>query len=136
MNYRFFLNAALLLVGSTLFVMGEEQTNRFFEDFPTHFSSKKELKEKVFASEWLSHTAAGKEFFISRVPLISFGSSRERITCCHNDVKLGRVTCVWDVRLHEVGAVKIDFDKQTSLLSVTAISNTPLKGKVVASVVL
>ena len=110
--------------------------NLLSENLPAHISSEKELRAKVFAAEWIPYSAGGKEFVIGRVPLLSAGSSRERIACWLNDTNLHEFVCVWDVRLHEIGPVKVEIDKNTSALSVTAIANTPFEGKVVASVIL
>jgi len=107
---------------------------KYLEDFPDRFASEKELKEKVPAKEWLSCTVAGKQFLISRFLPLQAGRSRERITCWFNDIQSGRVVSVWEIRLSEVGGSKIEFNKDTSVLTLVATGNTSFKGKILGSV--
>jgi len=108
----------------------------FPDDLPNRFSSEKELKEKVkvFAKEWRSYKVAEREYIIGQLIISTTGTTLQRITCWGKNSQSGTVSCVWNVRLNQ--PVKIDFDRQTSQLSVTATANTSEKGKVVASVLL
>jgi hypothetical protein len=135
MKPRFLLKVIAVIACSTIFAMSNDEI-KAIEDFPDHFSSEKELKEKVFAKEWLSETVGEKQFFISRVLPLQAGRSRERVTCWYNDTRLSRVVSVWDIRFNDVGPVKLRIDKDTSTLTVAASANAPFNGKILASVVL
>ena len=135
MKLSLLLKIIAIIALSTIFAMSNDEI-KYIEDFPDHFSSEKELKGKVFAKEWVSETVAEKQFFISRVLHLQAGRSRERITCWYNDIRLGRVVSVWDIRLNDVGPVTLKIDKDTSTLTIAGGANTPFKGKILASVVL
>jgi hypothetical protein len=104
------------------------------DEIPDRFASEKELKEKVLAAEWLSHSVDAKQFFISRIFPPAYGRSRERVSCWLDDTRNGRVIRVWDISLRETGPVDLSIDKSTSTLTITGLGSTPFQGKVLATV--
>jgi hypothetical protein len=134
MNRKKILSATVFALLLAISINAQDEVI-FPDDMPNRFSSEKELKEKVqfFAKEWQSYTVSGRDYIIGRIVIFETGSTMQRITCWRKSSS-GMVTCVWNVRLFQ--PVKIDFNKQTSQLSVTATANTPEQGKVLASVLL
>jgi hypothetical protein len=98
------------------------------------FGSERELKESLDATLWREAKVNDKRFLITIIPLLSAGSSLELAGCWREDPKTGRFRNVWAVRLREIGPASLEYDSATATVSVVAVANTKLNGKVVAFV--
>lgn len=108
------------------------------EQIPDRFGSVAELKAKVYVDDgaWKTYVVNGTEFLVGRTTLPSAGVSKERIACWRINASRSEILCVWSVRLTGVGVVELKYDQMNFRLDAVPKSNTPLKGKTVASVIL
>ena len=103
---------------------------------PADCRSIKELQDRSIVTEWKLCNFANKTYAIARIEHLSFGSSWETIQCWSHNALVDRMIQLWHVQLREAGSIEMNFDADTSLFTVTAISNTPLQGKIIASIYL